>query len=395
MARLVLTEYRTEHGVQLDADQRDAMTRLARVSPTVGAPGRFDVTPGSTVGVVALSGLTVEIRPKIAISRLMFLMSYAASPRHWRQSDVTTTEDESILEAIALGFVAQVQRAVARGVLQGYRTFEDSLLSVRGRVRMEEQIRRHFGRAPPAEVRFDEFTEDTELNRILRAALFRLGRMRMRSDRVHKRVRAVERLFANVSLVEIEPRRLEPRQWNRLNERYRGAVEMALRILDGCSFDLGAGAVKTSAFLVDMNRVFEDFVVVALREALGVSEKVLVQGGAGRKLHLDKAEHVRLRPDISWWRGHECIGVADAKYKRLDAGKIKHGDLYQLLAYSVATGLPGGVLIYAKGERETQIHTVVELGKRLEIVTLDLSVSPLEILDQVAKLADGMRANVS
>ena len=40
------------------------------------------------------------------------------------------------------------------------------------------------------------------------------------------------------------------------------------------------------------------------------------------------------------------FAVADTKYKELEAQKIVHEDLYQLLAYCVALGLPTGLLIY-------------------------------------------------
>jgi hypothetical protein len=39
---------------------------------------------------------------------------------------------------------------------------------------------------------------------------------------------------------------------------------------------LGAGKVSASAFLVDTYKAFEHFVIVALRDALGLSPSVLV-----------------------------------------------------------------------------------------------------------------------
>ena len=48
-------------------------------------------------------------------------------------------------------------------------------------------------------------------------------------------------------------------------------------------------------------------------------------------------------------------------------------DIYQMLAYVTALDLPGGMLVYAKGEAEPVVHTVRHTGKRLEIAALDLS----------------------
>ncbi len=140
-----------------------------------------------------------------------------------------------------------------------------------------------------------------------------------------------------------------------------------------------------------MNAVFEDFVVGALREALGLSPDVLVQGGGGRSLRLDEAGTVALEPDLSWWDGAVCTFVGDVKYKRVQASGINHPDLYQLLAYTIATGLPGGLLVYAAGEGSPTTHTVRHVGKHIEVVTLDLADAPHAVLERIAEVAARIR----
>ena len=157
------------------------------------------------------------------------------------------------------------------------------------------------------------------------------------------------------------------------------------------AFELHHGRVKASTFLVDMNRIFEDFVVTALREALGTTERSFPQGAKGRRLFLDQSCEVRLEPDISWWVGDSCVFLGDVKYKEVGAAGIEHSDLYQLLSYVVAADLPGGLLIYGAGGREPVVHTVAHAGKRLEVKALDLTASPERILQQVGRLADKVR----
>ncbi len=90
-----------------------------------------------------------------------------------------------------------------------------------------------------------------------------------------------------------------------------------------------------------------------------------------------------LKPDISYWRDGRCTFVGDVKYKRIEFEGYKNADLYQLLAYCIATDLPEGLLIYAAGEGEPFRHEVVNLGRTLEVVTLDLTATPASLLDQV------------
>ena len=390
MRRLTLSEYQTATGIELSAAERDGLRRLVgslSIAPTPGQDGRFDLTPGAEVGAITLPTLAVTIQPKLPIDRLLFLVSYAMAHDRWREIPFDLEQHDDLLEAIVPGFVAQVRRALQRGVLQGYRTEEDALQTVRGRIRFDEQLRRRQGRLLPVELRFDEFTTDIEENRLLKAAIHRLRRLRLRSERSRHALEAFEDALNEVRLVEYDPRRLPEIGWTRLNVRYRPAVELARLILRAISFELGHGATPASAFLLNMNEVFENFVVVALRDALRVNERTFPQGNAGRWLALDHAGRVRLKPDLSWWESNRCRFVGDVKYKRVRPDGVLHPDLYQLLAYTIAADLPGGLLIYAAGEDEPAIHEITNAGKHLEVVTLDLSGPPDAVLAQISTVA--------
>ena len=80
------------------------------------------------------------------------------------------------------------------------------------------------------------------------------------------------------------------------------------------------------------------------------------------------------------------------KYKRINIEGIKHPDLYQLLAYTLSTQLPRGLLIYADGEGEPAEHVIVHSGKKLRVITIDLHASPDEILKRIAGIAEQIKA---
>ena len=389
MRNLKLKEYEPRTGVELSVEERDFLREnKIDVSPTQGAQGRYDLTPGSWIGALSIGSLAVNIQPKIRLDRVMFLISYALDPSKWRDTGFDFGVEDSLVEAIVPGFVRQVRRAFRRGVLQGYRVEEDAIATVRGRIRFDDQIRQRFGIAPPIEVRYDEFTEDIDPNRTIKAALRRLRRMRLRSRSATNLLRAFDGALASVSSVEYDARSLPEIAWSPLNSHYRPAVELAKLILQSCSFELRRGEVRSTSFLIDMNRVFEDFVVTSLREALGVTQHTLRQGAT---LRLDKARQIDVRPDLSWWESGQCLFVGDVKYKRLDAGEIKHADLYQLLSYAIAADLPRALLVYASGQGDSGVHEIVHVGKELTISTLDLEGAPDEILGQVGQLAERIK----
>ena len=101
---------------------------------------------------------------------------------------------------------------------------------------------------------------------------------------------------------------------------------------------------------------------------------------------------MRLRPGLVWWDGTRCVFVGDAKYKNIANERVPTADIYQMLAYVTALDLPGGLLVYAKGEADAATYTVRDSRKRLEVAALDLSGTLDDVLDRVDGLADKARA---
>src|SRR5687768_16035505 len=80
MRRLTLREFKTERAVDLTLEQREGLRRLyprIRIEPKTYARAQYDLTPDQRIGVISLSDLVVEIRPKVPMSSVLFLLSYA------------------------------------------------------------------------------------------------------------------------------------------------------------------------------------------------------------------------------------------------------------------------------------------------------------------------------
>ena len=390
--RIDLREYETSGPYTLSVAERDALgqaTPSIAIEPVPSTEGAYTLTPGSTVGAVETGGLSVLIQPKIGIPKLLSLASYAMGAYKQQQELFDFEENVALPDALALALASHARRAFSRGLLHGYRTEEEALQTVRGRIRFAEQIRRRFGVPLPIEVRYDEFTDDVLANRLVKAAAARLGSMRLRSQLARRGLGWILGTLENVSFVSF-PRIAVPEvAFDRLNEHYRGVVVLSLLILRHGAFESGRGSVRAQGFHMDMNAVFQDFVTTALREALGVSESVFLEGNIPS---LDEEGRVHLKPDLIWWHGGTCVFVGDAKYKQVDVQRVPNADLYQLLAYTTAIDLPSGLLVYAKGEAEPVTHQVRYSGKRLEIEALDLSGSLEAVLERVGELALKVKA---
>ena len=396
MRQLDLREYVSSAPVRLSVTERDRLRDVLpslTIEPAPGEDGAYRLTPGSTIGALEIGDLSVSILPKLDISRVLFLASYAMGAFKLREMDRFNFEDApSLVESLALALAVAARRAFARGLLHGYRTEEEAMHTVRGRIRITDQIRRRFGVPLPLEVRYDEFTEDITANRLVKAAAARLGQARLRLPRSRADLRWVSARLANVSLVEFSANAVPKVTFDRLNAHYREVVALSRLVLRYMSFETGRGDNRAPGFLMDMNVVFQDFVTQALRELLGVSDRTFRDDDHIPHVTLDEADQVPLKPDLSWWDGSTCTFVGDAKYKRIRDERVPNADLYQLLAYTTALDLPGGLLIYAQGEEEQAVHQVRYAGKRLEIAALDLSGTIDELLAGIDKLENKVRA---
>ena len=128
----------------------------------------------------------------------------------------------------------------------------------------------------------------------------------------------------------------------RLNERYGPALRLAELILRASSIDAPKGPLAATAFVFDMNKVFEDFVTVALRESMQpFGGDVRANGVAGSTIERrarDQAGHHVVG-------ARRCLAVADAKYKALELRGMPNADAYQMLAYCTALTLDRGFLV--------------------------------------------------
>ena len=137
--RIVLTEYETQWSVFLTKEELRGLQTLAPsidTRPAADHGDHYHLTPGSEVGTINLGATQIEIRPKLPIDRVLFLISYSLDPKMWLKDEVAFEHREFLVEAVVPAFVSHVRRAFRRGVLQGYRTEEDVIPIVRGRIQI-------------------------------------------------------------------------------------------------------------------------------------------------------------------------------------------------------------------------------------------------------------------
>jgi 5-methylcytosine-specific restriction enzyme subunit McrC len=371
---------------ELSYEQVSQLASLDLVDVAAGrTEGSWTLMSNSRVGVASGGGWELRVRPAISVPKLFFLLAYARDPKGWKDEVAEFAEETDLLDAIASGFSWHALRAVEQGVLRGYVRVEERLPTIRGRIRFADQIARSASLPFPIELAYEDFMENVIENRILKSAtvaLLRLSRLPVIARRRLMKLRAV---LDDVSPLE-RPREVALPLITRLNQRYEPALRLAALILRASSIDAPKGALAATAFVFDMNKVFEDFVTTALRESMVRFGGELRAQWRGR---LDQEQRLEIIPDLTWWIEGRCRAVIDAKYKALALSGMPNADAYQMLAYCTALTLDRGFLVYAKdaGERG-RTHRVQNANVAVEVRTLDLEAEPDVVLRQVELLAE-------
>ena len=413
--RLLLHEWSTER-LQLDDEVARRLGEMPWVSvATDREPGWWRVSTRQWVGAFSLGDLRIIVRPKIEPKNLFVLLEVGLPHDAWQAEAIDYATNEELLPALVSFFARTAETTLARGLFHHYRHEDDDLLALRGRIDFVRQFRRG-GLLVPTACSWDDFTADVDENRCLIAAI----RLTLRvPDVPHDDRRRLRRLLAALDGVA-EPTasvaldRLDRIQYTRLNEHYRPALRLARLILANCTLQDQHGGTAASAFMLDMNQLFEDFVTSRLQRVLRGQLDVRAQ----MRAHLDDDCRVPIQPDLVFECQGRRAGVADLKYKLADSGTstadtvgpiARHGDYYQLLAYVTALGLPEGTLIYCadvnddeavkqkvpNGSLDTSTITVRHAGTRLHAIAIDLSGSPCNIDAQITALAEHLLGTAS
>lgn len=376
-----LREGQVLDGVDLTNPEAEALnaSELVSVEPSGRA---WRVTAAHVVGAVRVGRHVVRVQPKIGAVKALRLLARAHAVHHLRLDDAPLDlgVDPDLHAVLALLFAEEARRAFAQGPLRGYRTEEQSLSVLRGRLRLRDQELRRFGLLIPLEVIVDEWTADTDDNRRILAATRRLLLLPAVPEAVRASLTRVDRLLAEVTLPA--PGSIPAWTPTRLNARMHQLLRLADLVLAGQTFEHTVGEVRAQGFVLRMEKLFEDLVARLLSE---LDDEVRLSPQAGYRL--DDGNWLRIRPDLVFIGDGGPVAVADTKYKILnEKKKLRNEDAYQLLAYCTRLRLTEGHLIYCVGvdDGDDQIppaHRILGSSVTLRIHRIDLH-QPIESVEQ-------------
>lgn len=355
---------------------------------------------GQVVGVLTVPGRTVEILPKIdddddAVRKALVRMLAAALDLPIAEGDLAAldTQRNDLLELLVRLFAERLLAAVRRGLPRRYIAREEDLRRLRGKLDITRQITHLAVRPDRLACRFDSLSEDTPLNRVLKAAVARLARL----ARTAANVRLLAELAARFESVGDSPDPLrEPVRLDRTNAAFHDLHRLALLFLKEEWQNTASGRAAGFALLFPMNDLFEKFVGRCLRRALAPAPVRLQARGRHALTDADERPLFALRPDAVIGEA-EGVVVLDTKWKALRPGEEKLGveqsDVYQMLAYARSYGASRLILLYPwtgelPPEGRAREWTVAGTDIPLDVATVNVG-RPDTVVDALRELLAG------
>lgn len=395
-------------GAALSPAEAERLAALSLQRPGFCVLGHRSLRLSQFVGLVNLgNGRVLEILPKVgeqvdparARGTLLRLLRWAYDLPSFAGGGVDHgLQQQELLDVFVLAYLRALVPLVRAGLVRRYRSREEDLGVVRGRLLLKRQVAVHAMRVDRIACRFDDLTIDNPWNQVLKAALVaaRPWARGLESGRLwFEMAAALDEVHLRSDGLSLHRSLRSDRQVN----HYRPALRWAGWILQLLSPDLRSGSSSAPELLFDMNRVFELAVAARLQrraDALGLR---LHSQHRGRHLAYDTADPHRnffgLRPDLVLSRGDEILAVADTKWSRLAADKRGYliptdAHAYQLHAYASAYLCDEALLIYpwhqALGDARMSGYGLPDAGDRqpvLHVVCADVENEdlPLHFVD--------------
>ena len=368
-----------------------ASQRLGTHKAAILARTATGLKAGQIVGVLATPGSTLEILPKIdgrddeVRAALVRMLAVARGlPVAASEMAMLATQRYDLLEVVIRLFTARSLAAVRRGLPRHYLEAAEDLKLLRGRLDTTRQVTNLAVRSDLLACRFDELSENTPLNRVLKAAVVKLAAV-TRSAATSRRLAELRARFEFVADPP-EPLR-ETVRLDRTNRSFHELYRLALLLLQEEWQSTAGGRTRGFALLFAMNDLFEEFVGRSVRRAVA-PWRVHLQHRRHHAIDTDDRGLFALRPDIVV----ETPGgplVLDTKWKRLDYREatlaIDQSDVYQMMAYAHAYDATRLVLVYpwhaALGTPGVfRTWRIRGTDRRLDVATVDVG-QPSKVVD--------------
>ncbi|WP_309640732.1 5-methylcytosine restriction system specificity protein McrC [Flavobacterium sp.] len=340
------------------------------------------------VGVLQVGSTLIEVLPKadrnphsekedkkwrdLLIGMLQAVRSFdikSSSSSHLK------IKPNTVLDLYFEMYVKEIEYLLHTGLIKKYRKKECNVTALKGSLQFSKHIQYNLTHKERFYVRHTTYDVEHTLHFILYKAIKLLKQINTNQS-LHSRIGALLLHFPEMPDIKVTEATFEKLVFNRKNQHYSKAIEIAKLLLLQYHPDVSKGRNHVLALMFDMNLLWEQFIYVSLRKNREHFAKVKAQTSkyfwkpqGGRR--------ASMKPDIFIQTKADIKIVLDTKWKNLNGCNPSPDDLRQMYVYhqyfnaqKVALVYPGKKEHSKKGQYLTSEGEITE--KHCAVISIDV-----------------------
>lgn len=251
-------------------------------------------------------------------------------------------------------YLQEVRQLVKRGIKSSYVGVEDNLNFYKGKLLVNEHIKRNMVHQERFYVRYDEYQVNRPENRLIKSTLLKLQNIKSNvenSKAIRQLLTSFEMLPPSINF----DKDFSQVVIDRNTKDYEMLMQWSKVFLKNKSFTTFSGTENARALLFPMEKVFEAYVAQNMKKVFSKYHWNVSTQDKGHylfnKLNGENYRKFAIRPDFVVTRDDNSVVILDTKWKKLinDRRKnygISQADMYQMYIYSKKYGTSETWLLY-------------------------------------------------
>lgn len=333
---------------------------------------------GSYVGVIQIGGLTIEILPKAdnnenADKNLWqnILLNMLKVCKHIQVESISETQLKkryhSILDVYFELYLSEIERLVKKGVIKKYRKNQSNQNTLKGKLLFAQNIQQNLVHRERFYCEHQVYDKNHLLHQILYKGLLILKTFV--NDSLKDKLNRLLFEFQDIENINVQKKHFDQIIFNRKNNDYQKAIEIAKVIILNYSPSLNYGNENLLTLLFDMNALWEEYIFRILQKHKTDEIQVSFQNS-------DKFwENKRIRPDIVLKIKDETF-VIDTKWKIIETNNPSDDDLKQMFVYNLHWKAEKTLLLYPRTNQDDSHFGTFHfdnLGKKCKLGFVDIT----------------------
>lgn len=326
------------------------------------------------------------------------MLSYAYQTLQQQDSvNIEGEEFHNIYDLFAAILAKGISNQIKKGLNKEYIEDTSELSTLRGRIDITNSIRQQTTRKRKLICTYDEFSENSYMNRILKSVAYSL----IAKDDVKKSnkdaLKKAMLSFSEVKSIELSAINWSSLRYHRNNATYKMLMNICFLTVQKLLLTTEAGAMKTASFLDEqqMHRLYEKFILEYYKKHFPQYKPASKQITWNLEGNTDFLPALpAMQSDVMLTYGEKCL-IIDAKYyskvmqNQYDKNTLHSNNLYQIFTYvknqdKYNSGKVSGLLLYAKTDEGITLDMDYQMGKNtISVKTLDLGVEFSKIAEQL------------